>query len=415
MTAGKRRVVVTGLGMVSPVGLNVKESWSSILAGRSGVGPITAFDASELPVRIAAEVKGFDGGEFLPRKDLKKMDLFIQYSIAAGVEAMQDSGYEVTEVNAERIGVNIGSGMGGLVMIQEGISNLVQKGHRRITPFFVPATIINMASGNLSIKLGLKGPNLAMVTACASGSHAIGDSARLIACGDVDAMIAGGAESPISGIGISGFSQAKALSTRNDDPTAASRPWDRDRDGFVLGEGAGLVFLEEYEQARARGAHIYAELIGFGMSGDAHHMTSPSPSGEGAARCMKNALRDAELNPEDIQYINAHGTSTPAGDQAETAAAKTVYGDHVYKLAMSSTKSMTGHGMGAAGGFEAVFCALALRDQVMPATINLDNPGPDQDLDYVAHTARDAKFDVVMSNSFGFGGTNATVILKKLD
>ncbi len=415
MTAGKRRVVVTGLGMVSPVGLNVKESWSSILAGHSGVGPITAFDASELPVRIAAEVKGFDGSEFLPRKDLKKMDLFIQYSIAAGVEAMQDSGYEVTDANAERIGVNIGSGMGGLVMIQEGISNLVQKGHRRITPFFVPATIINMASGNLSIKLGLKGPNLAMVTACASGSHAIGDSARLIACGDVDAMIAGGAESPISGIGISGFSQAKALSTRNDDPTAASRPWDRDRDGFVLGEGAGLVFLEEYEQARARGAHIYAELIGFGMSGDAHHMTSPSPSGEGAARCMKNALRDAELNPEDIQYINAHGTSTPAGDQAETAAAKTVYGDHVYKLAMSSTKSMTGHGMGAAGGFEAVFCALALRDQVMPATINLDNPGPDQDLDYVAHTARDAKLDVVMSNSFGFGGTNATVILKKLD
>ena len=415
MTAGKRRVVVTGLGMVSPVGLNVKESWSSILAGHSGVGPITAFDASDLPVRIAAAVKGFDGGEFLPRKDLKKMDLFIQYSIAAGVEAMQDSGYEVTDANAERIGVNIGSGMGGLVMIQEGISNLVQKGHRRITPFFVPATIINMASGNLSIKLGLKGPNLAMVTACASGSHAIGDSARLIACGDVDAMIAGGAESPISGIGISGFSQAKALSTRNDDPTAASRPWDRDRDGFVLGEGAGLVFLEEYEQARARGAHIYAELIGFGMSGDAHHMTSPSPSGEGAARCMKNALRDAELNPEDIQYINAHGTSTPAGDQAETAAAKTVYGDHVYKLAMSSTKSMTGHGMGAAGGFEAVFCALALRDQVMPATINLDNPGPDQDLDYVPHTARDAKLDVVMSNSFGFGGTNATVILKKLD
>ena len=415
MASANRRVVVTGLGMVSPMGLNVEESWRNILAGKSGIGPITAFDASNLAVRFAGEVKGFDPTSIVERKEVKKMDTFIHFALAAGTEALKDSGLEVSDANAERIGVHIGSGMGGLPMIQEGITNLIKRGPRKITPFFVPATIANMASGNLSIMHGLKGPNLSIVTACATGTHSIGDAARLIAYGDVDAMITGGTEAATSPIGVSGFSQAKALSTRNDEPELASRPWDRDRDGFVMGEGAGLVMLEEYEHAKARGARIYAELVGFGMSGDAYHMTSPSENGEGAARCMVNALRDAGLNPDQIDYINAHGTSTPAGDRAETEAAKSVYGDYAYKLAMSSTKSMTGHTLGAAGGMEAVFSILAIRDQTAPPTINLDNPDEGLDLDYIPHTAREMKLDIVMSNSFGFGGTNGTLIFKKPD
>lgn len=415
MQSANRRVVVTGLGMVSPLGLNVEQSWQNILAGKSGIGPIEAFDASDLAVRFSGEVKGFDPTNILPRKEVKKMDTFIHYALAAGTEALKDSGLEVTEQNAERIGVHIGSGMGGLPMIQEGIKNLITRGPRKITPFFVPATIVNMASGDLSILLGLKGPNISIVTACATGTHSIGDAARLIAYGDADAMITGGTEAATSPIGVSGFAQAKALSTRNDEPELASRPWDKDRDGFVIGEGAGLVVLEEYEHAKARGARIYAEMAGFGMSADAYHMTSPSANGEGAARCMVNALNDAGLNPEQVDYINAHGTSTPAGDAAETQAAKTVYGDHAYQLAMSSTKSMTGHALGAAGGLEAVFSILALRDQVAPPTINLDHPGEGLDLNYIPHSAREMKLDVTMSNSFGFGGTNGTLIFTKPD
>ena len=414
MASANRRVVVTGLGIVSPVGLNVEESWQNILAGKSGIAPIVAFDASELAVRFAGEVKNFDPTILLPRKEVKKMDTFIHYALSAGTEALRDSGLEVTDDNAERIGVHIGSGMGGLPMIQEGIKNLITRGPRKITPFFVPATIANMASGNLSIMHGLKGPNVSIVTACATGTHSIGDAGRLIAYGDADVMVTGGTEAATSPIGVSGFSQAKALSTRNDEPELASRPWDKDRDGFVMGEGAGLVVLEEYEHAKARGARIYAELVGFGMSGDAYHMTSPSENGDGAARCMVNALRDAGLNPDQIDYINAHGTSTPAGDAAETQAAKTVYGDYAYKLAMSSTKSMTGHALGAAGGLEAVFSILAMRDQVAPPTINLDNPGEGLDLDYVPNVAREMKIDIAMSNSFGFGGTNGTLVFKKL-
>jgi len=414
VASANRRVVVTGLGIVSPVGLNVEESWQNILAGKSGIAPIVAFDASELAVRFAGEVKNFDPTILLPRKEVKKMDTFIHYALSAGTEALRDSGLEVTDDNAERIGVHIGSGMGGLPMIQEGIKNLITRGPRKITPFFVPATIANMASGNLSIMHGLKGPNVSIVTACATGTHSIGDAGRLIAYGDADVMVTGGTEAATSPIGVSGFSQAKALSTRNDEPELASRPWDKDRDGFVMGEGAGLVVLEEYEHAKARGARIYAELVGFGMSGDAYHMTSPSENGDGAARCMVNALRDAGLNPDQIDYINAHGTSTPAGDAAETQAAKTVYGDYAYKLAMSSTKSMTGHALGAAGGLEAVFSILAMRDQVAPPTINLDNPGEGLDLDYVPNVAREMKIDIAMSNSFGFGGTNGTLVFKKL-
>ena len=413
MQSANRRVVVTGLGMVSPLGLSVEESWQNILVGKSGIGPIEAFDASDLAVRFSGEVKGFDPASILPRKEVKKMDTFIHYALAAGIEALKDSGMEVTEENAERIGVHIGSGMGGLPMIQEGIKNLITRGPRKITPFFVPATIVNMASGDLSILLGLKGPNISIVTACATGTHSIGDAARLISYGDADAMLTGGTEAATSAIGVSGFAQAKALSTRNDAPDLASRPWDKDRDGFVIGEGAGLVMLEEYEHAKARSARIYAEVVGFGMSGDAYHMTSPSANGDGAARCMVNALHDAGLNPDQVDYINAHGTSTPAGDAAETQAAKSVYGDHAYKLAMSSTKSMTGHALGAAGGLEAVFSILALRDQVAPPTINLDNPSEGLDLDYVPHNAREMKLDVAMSNSFGFGGTNGTLIFKK--
>ncbi len=408
----KRRVVITGLGLLTPVGNKVEESWKNIVAGKSGIAPITAFDASDFTTRISGSVKNFDATEYLSVKDIKKMDLFIHFGIAAGVQALNDSGLEVTDENAERIGVAIGSGIGGLPTIEKNRDAFVAGGPRKISPFFVPSSIINMVSGNLSIMRGLKGPNISIVSACTTGAHNIGDAARMISYGDADVMVAGGSEMATSALGVGGFAAARALSTRNDDPQAASRPWDRDRDGFVLGDGAGVVVLEEYEMAKRRGADIYCELVGYGMSGDAYHMTSPSAGGEGAARCMVNAMKDAGLNAEDIGYINAHGTSTPAGDLAETKAVKLAMGDHAYKLVVSSTKSMTGHLLGAAGGIEAIFSILALRDQVVPPTINLDNQDPECDLDFVANTARDMKLSVSMSNSFGFGGTNGTCVFK---
>lgn len=410
----KRRVVITGLGAVTPVGLNVKETWENILAGKSGAAPITAFDTSDFSVHFGASIKNFDITDIIPRKDAKKMDTFIHYGIAASKEAIEDSGLEITEDNAERIGVAIGAGIGGLPGIEAGYDAYLSGGPRKISPFFVPSNIINMISGNLSIMYGLKGPNTAIVTACSSGTHNISSAGRMIQYGDADVMIAGGAEMSTSKTGLGGFAAARALSTRNDNPEGASRPWDKDRDGFVLGDGAGIVVLEEYEHAVKRGAKIYAELAGSGMSSDAFHMTMPSKGGEGAARCMVNAMNDASLNPEQIDYINAHGTSTPAGDVAETQAVKTALGDHAYKTAVSSTKSMIGHLLGAAGGVEAVFSALAIRDQVAPPTINLDNQDPDCDLDYVPHTAREMQIDVAMSNSFGFGGTNGTLVFKKV-
>ena len=410
----KRRVVVTGLGIVSPVGLNLKESWDNIKAGNSGAATITEFDITGQSVTFACMVDGFDAEKYIPRKDLKKMDTFIQYGMAAAEEAIADSGLEVTEKNAERIGVSVGSGIGGLPMIERNKEALDKGGPRRISPFMVPGSIINMISGNLSIRYGFKGPNIAIVTACTTGTHSIGQSARMIAYGDADVMITGGAEKASSPMGIGGFASARALSTRNDDPQAASRPWDKDRDGFVLGDGAGVLVLEEYEHAKARGANIYCELAGVGMSGDAYHMTLPSKGGEGAARCMINAIKDAELNIQDVDFVNAHGTSTPAGDIAETMAMKAAFGDHAYKLAVTSTKSMTGHLLGAAGGIEAVFSVMSLHDQVASPTINLDNPDPECDLDYVPHTARDMKIDVAISNSFGFGGTNGTILFKKI-
>jgi 3-oxoacyl-[acyl-carrier-protein] synthase II len=410
----KRRIVVTGLGMLTPVGNTVEESWKNIVAGKSGVGPITTFDTTNFPVRISASVKDFDASLYIPAKDLKKMDPFIHYGIAAGIQALEDSGLEVTEENAERIGVAIGSGIGGLPGIERNRDQFVAGGARKISPFFVPSAIINMVSGNLSIMKGLKGPNISIVSACTTGAHNIGDAARMIAYGDADVMLAGGAEMATSSLGIGGFAAARALSTRNDDPEAASRPWDRDRDGFVLGDGAGVVVVEEYEHAKKRGAKIYCELAGYGMSGDAHHMTQPSPSGEGPARCMNNALKDAGLNKEDVGYINAHGTSTPAGDKAETMAVKLAMGEHAKKVVVSSTKSMTGHLLGAAGGIEAIFSILALRDQIIPPTINLDNQDPECDLDYCANTARDSKLNVTLSNSFGFGGTNGTLLFRAI-
>jgi 3-oxoacyl-[acyl-carrier-protein] synthase II len=408
----KRRVVVTGLGLLTPVGNTVEESWKSIVAGKSGIAPITAFDASQFSTRISGSVKNFEATDYLPFKDVKKMDTFIHFGLAAGIQALDDSGLEVTEANAERIGVAIGSGIGGLPTIEKNRDAFVAGGPRKISPFFVPSSIINMVSGNLSIMRGLKGPNISIVSACTTGAHNIGDAARMISYGDADVMVAGGAEMATSALGVGGFAAARALSTRNDDPEAASRPWDRDRDGFVLGDGAGVVVLEEYEFARQRGARIYCELVGYGMSGDAYHMTSPSEGGEGAARCMVNAMNDAGLNPVDIDYINAHGTSTPAGDVAETKAVKLALGDHAYNMVVSSTKSMTGHLLGAAGGIEAIFSILALRDQVVPPTINLENQDPECDLDFVANTARDMKLEVTMSNSFGFGGTNGTCVFK---
>jgi 3-oxoacyl-[acyl-carrier-protein] synthase II len=408
----KRRVVVTGLGLLTPVGNTVAESWESIVAGKSGIALITAFDASQFSTRISGSVKNFDATEYLSVKDIKKMDTFIHFGIAAGVQALDDSGIEVTDENAHRIGVAIGSGIGGLPTIEKNRDAYVAGGPRKISPFFVPSSIINMVSGNLSIMRGLKGPNISIVSACTTGAHNIGDAARMISYGDADVMVAGGAEMATCALGVGGFAAARALSTRNDDPEAASRPWDVDRDGFVLGDGAGVVVLEEYEMAKKRGADIYCELVGYGMSGDAYHMTAPSEGGEGAARCMLNALNDAGLNPEDVDYINAHGTSTPAGDIAEAQAVKLALGDHAYKTAISSTKSMTGHLLGAAGGIEAIFSVLALRDQVAPPTINMDNLDPACDLDFVPNTARDLKLEVSMCNNFGFGGTNGTCVFK---
>lgn len=410
----RRRVVVTGLGIICPIGNTVADAWSNALAGKSGVARITRFDASTLSSQIASEVKNFDVLTYLSPKEARRMDRFIHFGIAAGVQALKDSGLEVTEANATRIGVNIGSGIGGLPMIEETHNDVLKGGPRKISPFFIPSTIINMISGNLSIMHGLKGPNLAMVTACTTSAHCIGESGRLIEYGDCDAMIAGGAEAAITLLTVGGFGSARALSTRNDDPATASRPWDKDRDGFVLGEGAGVLVLEEFEHAKRRGARVYAELAGYGMSGDAYHMTAPQESGEGAARCMENALRNAGLNREDIDYINAHGTSTPLGDIAETVAVKRCFGDHARKLAVSSTKSVTGHLLGAAGGVEALFSVLALRDQVAPPTANLFNQDPACDLDYVPNSARSMPLRAVLSNSFGFGGTNGTLIFRRV-
>jgi len=409
-----RRVVITGLGVISPVGSNVETAWSNICKGQSGVKPLTSFDVSKFPVQFAATVDDFDADDFISKKDQKKMDQFIHYGIAAGLQALQDASYEVTEENADRIGIAIGAGIGGIGTIEANHKAYLDRGVRKISPFFVPSSITNMISGNLSILTGARGPNMTIVTACSTGTHNIGQSARYIAYGDADTMLAGGAEYSSTELGIGGFAAARALSKRNDSPEQASRPWDKDRDGFVLGDGAGVVLLEEYEQAKKRGATIYAEVTGFGMSGDAYHITMPSKEGAGASLCMSNALKDAGLNTADIDYINAHGTSTPAGDLAETVAVKNTFGEHATKLMVSSTKSMTGHLLGAAGGIEAVFSALALRDQIVPPTINLDQPGEGCDLDYVPHTARDAKLKHVLSNSFGFGGTNGTLVLSRL-
>lgn len=410
----KRRVVVTGLGIVSPVGSTIESAWDNIINGRSGIRPVTDYDVTDFAVKFAGTVQGFNADDYIKPKDQKKMDPFIHYGIAAALDAVKDSGLEITEENAERVGVAIGAGIGGIGGIEKNHIAMLNGGPRKISPFFVPSSIINMISGNLSIMLGLKGPNIAIVTACTSGTHDIGHAARMIAYGDADAMIAGGSEMASTPLGLGGFAAARALSTRNDDPEGASRPWDADRDGFVLGDGAGILMLEEYEHAKARGAKIYAELSGFGMSGDAYHMTLPSKGGEGAARCMVSALKDAGMNPDEIDYVNAHGTSTPAGDVAETQAVKAAFGDHASKLAVSSTKSMTGHLLGAAGGIEAVFSVLAIRDQILPPTINLVNPGEGCDLDYVPGTAREATVNSALSNSFGFGGTNGTLVFKKL-
>ncbi|MEY2698002.1 MAG: hypothetical protein RL333_2140, partial [Pseudomonadota bacterium] len=404
----KRRVVVTGLGAVSPVGLSAQASWDSVVNGKSGIGHLDVFDVSEFSTRIGGSVRDFEITDYISDKEAKKMDVFIHYGIAAGCQAFENSGIEVTEANAERIGVAIGAGIGGITGIESGHNAFLKGGPRRISPFFVPSNIINMISGNLSIKYGLQGPNFAIVTACTTGTHNIGEAARIIMYGDADVMVAGGSEMATSPTSLGGFASAKALSRRNDEPLLASRPWDVDRDGFVLSDGAGVMVLEELEHAKRRGATIFAEVVGFGMSADAYHMTQPPAGGEGAARCMRYALRDAGLNPSDIDYINAHGTSTPAGDIAETQAIKTTMGDHAYKVAVSSTKSMTGHMLGAAGGIEAIFSVLALRDQVAPPTINLDNPDPACDLDFIPHHARKMAMEYVMSNSFGFGGTNGT-------
>ena len=410
-----RRVVVTGLGMVAPLGNSVAENWEGILKGKSGVSGVRYFDATDYPVRFACSVnEHLDISEYLSPKDQRKMDSFIHYGIIAGLQAFKDSGIEVNDENSHRIGISIGSGIGGLPGIQQGTEALLKGGPRRVSPFFVPKNIVNMCAGNLSIMLNLKGPNIAISTACTTGTHSIGEAARAIAYGDVDVMLAGGAENATSPMGISGFAAAKALSTRNDDPQTASRPWDVDRDGFVLGDGAGVLVLEEYEHAKARGASIYAELIGYGRNADAFHMTQPSEGGVGAARCMQNALFDAKINPDQINYVNAHGTSTPAGDIAETLAAKAVFKDHAKQIKMSSTKSMTGHLLGAAGGIEAIFSVLAIRDQVAPPTINIFNQDPLTDLDHVPWEPQPMEINRSLSNSFGFGGTNGTLIFAKL-
>ncbi len=409
-----RRTVITGLGVLSGLGNSVEETWRGILAGRSGVRPIDRFDCSGFASRISASVRDLDLDRYLSPKEARKTDPFIHYGIVAAKQAIADAGLEVTEANAERIGVAIGSGIGGLAGIERGYDAFLKGGARRISPFFVPSNIINMIAGNLSIEYGIRGPSYALVTACSTGTHCIGDAARMIERGDVDVMIAGGAEMATSPTGLGGFASARALSTRNDDPAAASRPWDRGRDGFVLGDGAGVVVIEEYQHARRRGARIYCELIGFGMSSDAYHITLPPEDGDGARRCMERAMADARIDPGEVDYINAHGTSTPAGDVVETRAVKAAFGAHAGRLAISSTKSMIGHQLGAAGGVEAAFCALAIRDQVAPPTINLDDPDEECDLDYVAHNAREMRIEVAMSNSFGFGGTNGTLIFRRI-
>jgi 3-oxoacyl-[acyl-carrier-protein] synthase II len=410
----RRRIVVTGMGIVSPVGSTVESAWASILGGKSGIVPITQYDVSAYTTKFAGLVADFKVEDYMGPKEIRKTDPFIHYGVAAAKQALKNSGLEVTDANRERIGICVGSGIGGIGTIEEEVQKMAKGGPRRVSPFFVPASIINMISGYISIDLGITGPNLAVVSACTTGAHAIGIGARLIQAGDADIFIAGGAEAGSSPAGMAGFCQARALSTRNEDPQKASRPWDRDRDGFVLGDGAGVVVLEDYEHARKRGAHIHGEFVGFGMSGDAFHITLPVEGGDGARRCMISAMKDAGVGPAQIDYINAHGTSTPAGDLAETMAIKSALGDQAKKVPVSSTKSMTGHLLGAAGGIEAIFSLLALRDQVLPPTINLDNPSEGCDLDYVPHEARRAKLDIVLSNSFGFGGTNGTLVFKRL-
>jgi len=408
-----RRVVVTGVGVVSPLGTGNAKNWEALIAGKSGIAPITRFDASDLPVKIAGEVKDFVAEDFIDKKEIKKMDLFIQYSLAAAQFAMEDSGLVITEENAERVGVLVGAGLGGLPAIERYHSALLEGGYKKISPFFIPMLIINLAPGHISIKYGAKGPNLSSVSACATGTHSIGDAFHMIKRGDADAMIAGGTESTVTPLGIGGFSVMKALST-NEYPASASRPFDRDRDGFVLSEGAGIVVLEEYEAAKSRGAKIYGEVVGYGLSGDAYHLTTPAPGGEGAARCIKMALTTAKVNPEQVDYINAHGTSTHFNDLYETMAIRSVFGPHADKLMVSSTKSMTGHLLGAAGGIEAIFSLMAMQNSVVPPTINYENADPECDLDYVPNSARDAKVEYAMSNSFGFGGTNASLLFKKV-
>ena len=408
----RRRVVVTGLGIVSPVGIGVSEAWSNIVAGKSGISRITRFDAGTFPTQIAGEVKGFDVAKWLAPKEARRFDTFIHYGLAAAIDALKDSGMDLDKEQREQVGVCIGSGIGGLPLIEDTHNAMLAGGVRKISPFFVPGTIINMISGQLSIMYGLKGPNLALVTACTTANHCIGEAGRLIEYGDADVMIAGGAEATVSPLGVGGFCAARALSTRNDTPEQASRPWDRDRDGFVLGEGAGVLVLEEYEHATKRGARIYCELAGYGMSADAHHITAPCGDGEGAARCMANAMRNGSVNADQVDYINAHGTSTPLGDIAETVALKRCFGEHAKRLAVSSTKSMTGHLLGAAGGIEAVFSAMSLHQQIAPPTINLVNQDPQCDLDYVPNTARKMTIGVAISNSFGFGGTNGSLVFR---
>ncbi len=408
----KRRVVVTGLGVVSPVGIGTQTAWANLVAGKSGITRITKFDPSAFASQIAGEVKDFNSDDFIPAKDARRMDTFIQYGLAAGIEAFKDSGLEVTDVNAEHIGVAIGSGIGGLGTIEATNDSYDEGGPRKVSPFFIPGTIINMISGNLSIILGLKGPNIAVVTACTTGTHCIGEAARMIEYGDANVMVAGGAEAAITELSVGGFASARALSSRNDDPASASRPWDKDRDGFVIGEGAGVLVLEEYEHAKARGAKIYAELVGYGMSADAYHMTAPNM--DGPRRSMVNALRNAGVNQDQVQFMNAHGTSTPLGDTNETNAIKATFGDHAYKLVVNSTKSMTGHLLGGAGGLESVFTVLSIYNQISPPTINLLNQDPDCDLDYCANTARDLKIEYALKNNFGFGGTNGSLLFKRV-
>jgi 3-oxoacyl-[acyl-carrier-protein] synthase II len=409
-----RRVVVTGLGMLSPLGNCPESTWQNLLLGKSGISNIEHFDTSAYTTKFAGLIKNFNAEDYIARKDAKKMDLFIQYGVAAGAQAFKDSGLEINDINTHRIGVAVGAGIGGLGLIEENVEKMLNAGPRKLSPFFVPSTIINMISGHLSMMHSLRGPNISIATACTSGVHNIGHAARMIAYGDADAMLAGGAEKASTRTGIGGFGAARALSTRNDAPEQASRPWDKDRDGFVLGDGAGVLVLEEYEHAKARGAKIYSELVGFGMSADAYHMTSPPANGEGGARAMINAINDAKVDMSNIGYINAHGTSTPAGDIAETNAVKSVFGDHAYKLMMGSTKSMTGHLLGAAGAIETIFTVQALMNNIVPPTINVDNPSEGCDLDYIAHTARDVNLEYALCNSFGFGGTNGSLIFKKV-